>query len=158
MSYRRERQSNRDGQPPDGGRTCRRRTLGRRTLRRGGTATVELSVCLPVLVLIVVGAIETCSFIHLNESLTTASYEAARVMAMPTATRSEGVRRCREFLASRNIDKVVVTTNPADLDSLDAGKQFTVIVSVPMVMNNRILASTVFANRNIQKSMTFVKE
>jgi Flp pilus assembly protein TadG len=62
--------------------------------RRAGAATVELTVRLPVLVLIVIGAIETCSFIHLNESLITASYEGARVMSMPTSTREDGVRRC----------------------------------------------------------------
>ncbi|MCA8989571.1 MAG: pilus assembly protein, partial [Planctomycetaceae bacterium] len=36
---------------------------------RRGTATVEFAICLPVLIIIVFGAIETAEFIHLRQDL-----------------------------------------------------------------------------------------
>ena len=126
--------------------------------RRAGAATVELTVCLPVLVLIVVGAIETCSFIHLNESLVTASYEGARVLSMPTSTREDGVRRCREFLGSRKIVQADFSTTPDDVESLEAGREFTVTVSVPLLTDSFIFSDQLMSERRIQKSTTFVKE
>lgn len=47
--------------------------------RRDGSASVELALCLPLFVLVVIGTVETCSLIHLQETLKTASYEAARL-------------------------------------------------------------------------------
>ena len=45
---------------------------------RRGVAAVEFAVCLPVIILLVFGAIEASSFIFLKQSLNVAAYEGIR--------------------------------------------------------------------------------
>ncbi|HEY6562898.1 MAG TPA: TadE family protein, partial [Pirellulaceae bacterium] len=53
-----------------------------------GAAVVEFAVCLPVLMLLVTGAIELTNVIHIKQSLTATAYEAARQAVRPDATLS----------------------------------------------------------------------
>lgn len=125
--------------------------------RRRGTATVELSVCLPLLVLIVVGSIETCSLIYLCETLSVSSYEAGRVLAMPNGTTEQAKRRAKEILKSRGIANATVTSIPGNALSLNAGAEFRVVVSAP-AHTNSLAPGFLFANRQLQAGVTFVKE
>lgn len=129
----------------------------RRGTARRGTATVELTVCLPVLVLIVVGTIETCNFIHSSESLKTATYEAARVMAMPGGTKSAGEQRCQEILESRGIEGAKLTTTPPSLNALEQGEKFTVEVTLKDYEANFFVRPFLSAVE-LRQSITFVKE
>ena len=49
-----------------------------------GAAAVEFAIVLPVFVLILLGSIETCTMIFLQQSLEMAAYEGARVAIVPT--------------------------------------------------------------------------
>ncbi len=46
--------------------------------KRNGTATVELAVCLPLIVIIAFGSIEATNMIFLEQRLTAAAYEGAQ--------------------------------------------------------------------------------
>ena len=46
-------------------------------------AVVELAVCLPVLVLIIMGSIEACNLTFLKQKLTEAAYQGAMVATQP---------------------------------------------------------------------------
>ena len=46
---------------------------------RKGAAVVEFAVCLPVVVLIVLGSIEAASLLFLKQTLVQASYEGVKV-------------------------------------------------------------------------------
>ncbi|MDA1055133.1 MAG: TadE/TadG family type IV pilus assembly protein [Planctomycetota bacterium] len=124
---------------------------------RRGTATVELCVCLPLLVLIVVGSIETCSLIYLSETLSVTSYEAGRVLAMPNGTTEQADRRAKEILKSRGIANATVTSIPGNAASLDPGTEFRVVVAAP-AHTNSLVPGFLFANRQLQAAVTFVKE
>ena len=59
---------------------------------RRGVAAVELAVCLPVIILLVFGAIEASSFIFLKQSLNVAAYEGIREsIRISSNTRGEPV-------------------------------------------------------------------
>jgi Flp pilus assembly protein TadG len=65
-------------------RLCFRRALGSK--KRSGAAIVELAVVLPVLLLLLMGTIQACAAIHLQQSLDITAYEAAgRTFAIPGA-------------------------------------------------------------------------
>ena len=49
--------------------------------RRGGTAAVEAAVSLPLLIVLVFGAIEVASGVFLSQTLAIAAYEGAREAA-----------------------------------------------------------------------------
>ena len=46
--------------------------------RRRGVAATELAVCLPIIVLIVIGTIEASTMVFLKQSLTVAAFQGAR--------------------------------------------------------------------------------
>jgi Flp pilus assembly protein TadG len=126
-------------------------------MRRRGAATVELSICLPLFVLVLLGSIETSNLIYLRESLCLASYEAARRAVASDATQEDVVRRATEILKSRRITELTVTTNPRDLASAAAGDPITVTVSVP-VHTQSMLPQQVYGQRFISAVSSFVKE
>ena len=69
----------------------------RRSVRRRqrGMAAVEFAVCLPVLVLLVFGAIEASSFIFLKQALTVAAYEGVRETVRIGSNNANGVDRAQ---------------------------------------------------------------
>ena len=63
---------------------CSKNGAAKRWCRdRGGAAVVELAVVLPVFVVILLGTIETCKMIFIQQSLEIAAYEAVRVAIVP---------------------------------------------------------------------------
>lgn len=99
--------------------------------KRRGSATVELSICLPLFVIVMTGTIETCSLIHLRESLCVASYEAARVVAKGQSNEGQARTRATSILEARGIHDGNVTFEPPDLSSVRLGDPITVRVSIP---------------------------
>ncbi|MCA9165038.1 MAG: pilus assembly protein, partial [Planctomycetales bacterium] len=69
----------------------RRLTSRPRTL--SGVATLEMAVCLPMLVIITFCSIEAANFIYLKQSLTEAAYEAVRVATATGQNAGQGHRR-----------------------------------------------------------------
>jgi len=102
-----------------------------RQRKRRGSATVELCICLPLFVIVMTGTIETCSLIHLRESLCVASYEAARLVAKGGSNQGDAETRAQAILVSRGIEDGTVTVEPRDLSSLSLGDPITITVSVP---------------------------
>jgi len=126
-------------------------------LRRDGTATVELSICLPVFILILLGSIEASNLIYLRESLCLASYEAARQTIADGGTKQKAERIATEILKSRGITDLNVTITPNDLSKVAAGTPVTVTVSVP-VHTQSMLPKQIYGQRSISAQSTFVKE
>jgi hypothetical protein len=127
------------------------------SIRRRGAAAVELAICLPLFVLVLVGSIETCSFIYLHESLTVASYETARMATKPGAKEKKLIENATRILRCRGIDTATINIEPADLDALPAGETVCVSISVP-ASGKSMLPSPLFGDREITSSITFVRE
>jgi Flp pilus assembly protein TadG len=104
--------------------------------RRRGVATVELAICLPVLLLLVVGAIEGSNFIFLKQAVTSAAYESAQVLTRVGGTKAKAESRATEVLSARSIDSSSISFTPASPDGVARGQQVTVSISAPMSANS----------------------
>ena len=74
-----------------------------RSSTRRGVAAAELAVCLPVVVLLVVATIESCSALFLKQSLTVAAYEGVRTAIEKGSTTANVQTACDQILADRRI-------------------------------------------------------
>jgi Flp pilus assembly protein TadG len=124
---------------------------------RSGTATVEFAVCLPMLVLIVLGSLEACSMIFLNQSLHTSAYEGARAAIRSSSTTTLAETRCRDVLTVRSVKSATVTFEPVDVSQAAKGAAITVRVTAPS-SGNSILPPWFYAGKTLGATCTMVKE
>src|SRR5690606_22121939 len=103
----------------------------RRCLRRG-VAAVEAAIALPLLILLVFGAIEVANGIFLTQALSVAAYEGAREAVRPGGTAEQTQERIADVLSRRGISNYAIEIEPAISDSTPRGTPITVEVQAPM--------------------------
>jgi Flp pilus assembly protein TadG len=108
----------------------------RRRQSRQAAITVELALCLPLLVLLTFGSIQACNAINLKQALTCAAYEGTRIVGKPTGTRDDAEAAIQQILDARNITGATISWSP-DLDFVDIppGDLVTVTVRAPVSAN-----------------------
>jgi len=108
---------------------------------REGVATVELAVCLPVIVLLIFGSMQACDLIYLRHSITTAAYEGSLELSRHDATSASVKARIDQVLGFRGVSGGAASLQPAGLDisELSPGEAVTVSVTAP-VGNNLTLS------------------
>lgn len=131
-------------------RTIRRSQRLRRGDRRA-TAVIELAVCLPLLVLIVVATIEACTMLHVAQVLKVSAYEGARVGLVPGAESENVEHHCQTLLKSMSIRGAEVITSPPNPADLVEGEFFKVIVRTPYGSNS-LLNGWMFAEKIIERT------
>ena len=124
--------------------------------KREGAAVVEFAVCLPLIVLIVLGTIEAGSLLFLKQTLVQASYEGAKV-AIATGDSDQVESVVDAVAASRNLTGVNVQFTPSDLTSVPAGETITITISAPGDANSLIPFGP-FRNQTVQTSASMVRE
>ncbi len=124
--------------------------------KRRAAAVAEFAICLPVLLVLIVGGIESTSMIFLTQSLNVAAYEGARAAIRNTGNTSETLNRCQEVIAERNIVGANIDVTPANLDDVDRGTQITVRVSAPCAANSAIRLN--FFSGSLQAQAVMIKE
>jgi Flp pilus assembly protein TadG len=124
--------------------------------RRRGVATVELAVCLPVILLLVVGAIEGSNFIFLKQAVTAAAYESAQTVSRGGGTKVKAENRAVQVLSARSIDQPTVTFSPANPDAVARGQSVTVTISAP-VSANSIGLDWFFDNQTVTASVCMLR-
>ena len=97
---------------------------------RIGVATVELAVCLPLAVTLVVGMIEASNEIFTKQSIKIATYEAARIATATGRTESQAIQRATEVLTSRGITKVSIQVSPRVTAKTPRGTPVTVTIQM----------------------------
>ena len=122
---------------------------------RRGTATVELAICLPVMMLITLGTIETTNAIYLKQTLTSIAYEGARLASGTGGTTSDAEGLCGQLLSARNIHGATVTCTRI-LPSTLPGTPITVTVSAS-ADNNSIGTLKYFRNTWLNSSASMPK-
>ena len=132
------------------------RTKKNNRRRRRGVAAAEFAVCLPVMVLLVVGAVETSSMIFLKQSLTVAAYEGGRTAVVPEATTTDVTNTCNEILTDRRVNGGAVTVSP-NVEAAAVGDFIQVTVTAPCD-ENTIIAGRFFRNRTLTGTATYMKE
>jgi Flp pilus assembly protein TadG len=125
--------------------------------KRRGVAAAELAVCLPVIVLLVIATIESCSALFLKQSLTSAAYEGVRAAIKQGATTVSVQTACNQILADRRIQGSKVILTPASISSLKAGQYVDVAVSAPCNSNSPV-PTTFFRGRTLQAKASMMIE
>lgn len=128
---------------------------------RRGAAVVEFAVVAPVFFLFVFGMIEYGRLVMVQQVLTNASREGARMGILDNSTTSEVTAAVDSYLANSTIAGATVTVTPSPPSSAGYGEPVTVTVHVPfnqvswlpspMFLGGRTLsASTVMRREAVQ--------
>jgi Flp pilus assembly protein TadG len=124
---------------------------------RRGVAAAELAVCLPIVVLLVLATIESCSALFLKQSLTAAAYEGVRAAIQKGATTANVQTACQQILDDRRIKSSQVTLTPPSLASLKPGDFIDVTVSAPCNSNSPV-PTTFFRSRTLTAKASMMIE
>jgi Flp pilus assembly protein TadG len=120
---------------------CPQRRRFARGPRRLGTATVELALCLPVLLTTALGMIESCNVVFVQARMQSAAFEAARYATRPTtaqavaATSTQVTAYANTLLAELGVSGSTVTLNPSSWASSTPGNSVTITISTPLSKN-----------------------
>ncbi|MEM6981106.1 MAG: TadE family protein [Planctomycetota bacterium] len=133
------------------------RKRGNRGRRRKGVAAVEMAVCLPVIILLVFGAIEASSFIFLKQSLNVAAYEGIRESIRVGSSNAEGAQRAGDILTSRSVQDFEIRFPNGDASEAERGDEIVIEVVAPTSTNSP-LAGQFVTNRILTARVVMVKE
>jgi Flp pilus assembly protein TadG len=102
--------------------------IGRR--HRRGAAVVEFAVVAPVYFLFVFGIIEFGRMVMVQQILTNAAREGARVGVLDNSTTSDVTTAANGYLKPANINNATITVSPNPPSSAASGNPVSVTVSV----------------------------
>jgi len=125
--------------------------------RRSGVAATELAVCLPVLMLLVLATIESCTMIFLKQSLTVAAYEGTRSALEQNAVPGHVRQAIRDVLDERGVSDGNITLNPPNFHIRPQGSYIEITVSAP-ADGNSILPVGFYRGRTLSATATMMKE
>ncbi len=129
----------------------------RKRSKRLGAATVELAVCLPLIVLVTFGGIEGASLIFTKQALVASAYEGVKVAVAQDATTAEVLAATQSVLDGRTLNGTTVEIDPSNFSNLARGEFVTVTVSCPGDANS-VFPFGPFQGRTVSVSSVMVKE
>jgi len=125
--------------------------------KRRGAAAVEFAVVAPVFLLLVFGMIEYGRMVMVQQVLTNASREGARVAVLDGSTAQEVQDTVSQYLNSGSIQGAVITVDPANPTDAGFGDPVTVSVDIgfsqvswlpsPMYLGGQTLSATTVMRR-----------
>ena len=124
---------------------------------RKGAAVVEFAVCLPVIVLIMLGSIEAANMLFLRQALVQASYEGAKAAIKGDSDNATVTLIANQVAAGRRLEGFTVETIPADVSSAAEGELVRVRSTAP-VNSNSFISGTVFRQLDLTAEAVMVKE
>ena len=124
---------------------------------RKAAALVEFAVCLPVLMILILGSMEASSAIFVKQSLTTSAYEGAREAIRIGSTTASANTRAQEVLTARSIRNTTIRFTPNDVSTAPRGSMVSIEVSAPYAVNSPFFGN-VIADRTTTVRTVMVKE
>ncbi|MCA9011034.1 MAG: pilus assembly protein [Planctomycetaceae bacterium] len=125
--------------------------------QRSAVVTVELSIVLPVLMILVIGVVETCNLFYVKQSLTIAAYEGARAAIVKGMAVSAINTRSNQVLTDRHIAGTTVSITPNPPSSAAYGTYITVQVQAPYAAN-ALIPGWLFGGTMLRTSVRMMKE
>jgi Flp pilus assembly protein TadG len=98
---------------------------------RKGTAVVEFAVVAPIFFLFVMGMIEFGRMVMVEQVITNAAREGARVGVLDNSTSSTVTTAANKYLTSAGVSSATVTCSPDPPSSATYASPVSVTVSVP---------------------------
>ena len=102
----------------------------RRTKRRG-TSAVEFAIVAPLFFMMVFGMIEVGRMVMVQQIITNAAREGARVAVVDGATSTGVTTAVNNYLTGAGISGATITTDPSDPNAASYGDPITVTVQLP---------------------------
>lgn len=136
------------------------KTKSSATRSRHGAAVVEAAICLPLIIILMLGTLEICAGFYLRESLTVAAYEGARAGVKRRATREDVEARIQDILAARNVTLDhggSIEIVPGDFSSLQALDPITVRVTANTTGNSVMIFDSMI-NRRLSANVVMLRE
>lgn len=99
--------------------------------KRCGTAVVEFAIVAPIFFLIVLGIIEFGRMAMVQQVITNAAREGARVAVLDDSTKAKVANRVNYYLKSASIAKAKINVKPNPPSSAGYGEPVSVTVSIP---------------------------
>ncbi|MCC9605948.1 pilus assembly protein [Blastopirellula sp. JC732] len=122
---------------------------------RHGMAVAELGICLPVVVLILMAAIQGAEMMFLKQTVAIAAYEGCRAALRPNATNEIAVAAAASVLNDRHIEGA--TIEASKFTTAKTGKDVTISITAPVAQNST-LQGWMFSPPTITSSVTMMKE
>ena len=126
-------------------------------MARHGAALVEFAVCMPVLLILILGSMEATSAIFVRQALTTSAYEGIREAIRLGSTTTGATNRAQAVLTARQIRSSTIKFTPSDIQSAARGSTVVVEVSAPYKVNSPFFGN-VIADRVTTVRSVMVKE
>ena len=124
---------------------------------RSGAAMVEFALTLPLLLTIVLGTMETCSMLHLKQTLHIAAYEAARVSLVPKTTTAQVSYSAQAILTDRKVQGSSIAISPSSFSTAAIGSYITVTVTASSNSNFGV-PLLFFKDKTITGTCSMMKE
>lgn len=118
---------------------------------------MEFAVCLPILLVLIIGTIEACSMIYLKQSLSIAAYEGVRASIRASATSADVTAACTQILDDRNVQGANITVTPSSFQSKPVGTWITVRVDATGA-NNSVISGWFYDSLVVDAEATMMKE
>lgn len=97
---------------------------------RSGAAAVEFAAVVPVFFLLIFGMIEYGRMVMVQQILTNAAREGARVGVLDTSTAADVSAAANQYLTAANINSATITVSPNPPSSAASGSPVSVTVAV----------------------------
>ena len=127
-----------------------------RPATRKGSATIEFAVCLPVIVVLVLGAIECASMIFVKQSLNVVAYEGVRTAIRPTSQNQDVTDRCDQVITERKLKAASFSLSPTNVADVERGQPVTVRATASTDANS--VMNLKFFSGDLTAEATMVKE
>ena len=135
----------------------RRQNAIPKPLKRKGAALVEFAVCLPILMLLILGSMEATSAIFVRQALTTSAYEGIREAIRVGSSTTSANDRAQAVLTARRIRSSNIRFAPADVRLAPRGSEITIEVTAPYAANSPFFGN-VIPDRTSKVRTVMVKE
>lgn len=119
---------------------------------RNGAALAEAACTLPVILVLVFGAIEAADAIHQRQAVSVAAYDVARIATKPLGTTAEARQRGEQLLNSLGIKGYVISFSEEVNSTTASGTVITVVVTAP-ARENTLGLLPLFRNLNFRKAV-----
>ena len=125
--------------------------------QRRAVVSVELSIVLPVLMILVVGVVESCNLFYIKQSLTISAYEGARAAIVKDMPVSGIDDRSNQVLTDRGIACGAIVVTPTLPSSATYGSYITVRAEAPY-NSNSLIPGWLFGGITLRSSVKMMKE
>jgi Flp pilus assembly protein TadG len=124
---------------------------------RQAVAAVEFAVMSPIMIFFMFAVIEVTNAIYLQQALTIAAYEGARVALVPGTDTSNVIAAGNRILEARNVIGAKISIEPNSFSSAAFGDPIRVEATAPAFQTG-ITASFFSEDQIFRASVTMMKE